>query len=364
MVRHAILHIGPMKTGSTSIQLWLDKGAAELREAGFHFPASLGGRNMSNLAYMAQAVAQGRPIPAPEAARLEALKRELAALDPKVERIVFSGEMLGQSLTDPAEVEALKAILDPMFGSYTVIVYLRRQDEMSLSRYSTALRRGQTRVKPLSNPVNYELLLDNWSRVFGRASVRPRMFDRAAMVGGDVVRDFADAAGIPYFEAEVPTDANPSLSLEAQAFLIELADRAREAGHEGPFVDVTGYQAISRVLNSEFAGKGMRPARDEAIAFYAQVRESNERVRRAWFPDRPKLFPEDFSKYPEVADAPPPPEQLLDVAMTVLTEIAVSPPQDRMKPKLDREVKQDMRREKRQRRVEGGPPRRGRRNRD
>ena len=49
-------------------------------------------------------------------------------------------------------------------------------------------------------------------------------------------------------------------------------------------------------------GRGARPSRGEAEAFYAMYRPSNEALRQRHLPGRARLFDEDFSAYPDVAD--------------------------------------------------------------
>lgn len=324
MLRKAILHIGPMKTGSTSIQHWLYRRGTALASEGFQVPAALG-RNMSRLAGIAQSSAAGSPILPSDMARLDALRTEIESLPREIHTLIFSGEMLGQHLSEKAEIETIKRLLDEFCNRYTVILYLRRQDDLSLSRYSTALRRGEKRSRPLSNAIDYESTLNLWSEVFGRENVRARMFERSAMIDGDVVRDFAQTAGIPFEELPGgPVDQNTSLSHEAQAFLADLADRVRESSFKGTFTDILGLDEINRLLSQEFRGKGAKPPRAEALAFYGQVRASNERVRATWFPERETLFDEDFSSYPEEGSGPVAPERLLEVAMTVMTALVTS----------------------------------------
>lgn len=323
MKRHAIIHIGPMKTGSTSIQHWLHVSSEQLAEAGFHVVASLG-RNMSRLSPMVMAQVLGEePIPS-DAERLRKFGAEINGLPDSAKTIVFSAEMLGQQLHRAVEVKALKSILDPYCDGYTIITYLRRQDELSVSRYSTALRRGERRARPLSRAIDYEAMLGAWSEVFGRDAMRVRIFDRSAMLDGDVVQDFAAAAGLPFTPGEDgPLEQNPSLVPQAQQFLLTLAERAREEGHDQPLADTPVFEQINTILNQSYTGKGMKPSRADALSFYETVRASNERVRQAWFPDRETLFKEDFSSYP-VVPAAPPTEDVLGVAMTVLARLVAA----------------------------------------
>lgn len=363
MARTAILHIGPMKTGSTSIQFWLDRNAADLAAQGRHVPTSLG-RNMSSLAYIAQAQAFDRELSALDNSRVSALRTELAALPAAIHTVIFSGEMIGQILNEAREIQALRSMLDEFFNDYVIVTYLRRQDELSLSRYSTSLRRGEKRARPLSKPFDYEVALNLWSEAFGREALRVRLFDREVMPEGDVVRDFAEAAGLPYHgTGETPLNRNPSLLPEAQLFLAMLADAVRTSGFKGTFLDVAGYDQINRSLNRGFTGPGAKPTRSEAIAFCERVEASNERVRATWFPDRDALFSGGFSAYPEAPEQPPSAERVLDVALAVLTALVTArkpaitgeaPPRERE----DRTVRATIRREKRQGKSEGRRKRR------
>jgi len=344
-----------MKTGSTSIQLWLHRRADELAKQGYHFPMSLGGRNMSRLTFMAQAQAFNGELSATDRARLDALRAEFAGLPPAIHTAIFSGEMMGQVLNEVGEARALKTMLDEFFDQYLVVLYLRRQDELSLSRYSTSLRRGERRARPFTSPFDYELRLNLWSEVFGRKAICPRLFDRGVMAGGDVVQDFAQTAGLPYDkDEEAPLDRNPSLLPEAQLFLAKFAGAVHDSGFDAPFIDIAGYDEINRLLDKEFNGSGVKPLRAEAVAFYDQIRASNERVRAAWFPDRETLFSEDFSAYPQTVDRPPTAKRVLDVAMTVLTSLVTTPkfasianPPARQRE--DRAPRAQIRREKRRR---------------
>lgn len=142
------------------------------------------------------------------------------------------------------------------------------------------------------------------------------------MPDGDVVRDFAEAAGIPFVQTEkLLLDRNPSLLPEAQLFLTELASRVRGIGHKDRFIDTPGHKVMIRLLDLQFNGKGLRPARSDALAFFKKMHESNEHVRQSWFPEREELFSQDFSAYSDEATLPPSSERSIDVAMSVLVAL-------------------------------------------
>jgi hypothetical protein len=321
MLRKAIVHIGPMKTGSSSIQHWLFQKADLLGGQGVHVVRALG-PNMSRLAGLVFAQMLDQPPVASDQEKLEKARAELAALPETIHTIVISGEMLGHQLHRPREVRTFKALFDEFCSDYRIIAYLRRQDELSTSLFSTALRRGERNARKLTKPFDYEAMLGAWSQVFGREAITPRIFDRASLTGGDVIRDFADTAGFPYEPVQTPVgNLNPSLRPEAQHFLKLLKQRTVANGHEGPLAAFGRMDEINRVLNRDYTGKGTKPARAEAVAFVEAAQAGNEAVRQAWFPDRPSLFSEDFSGYPEAEPAAPSAEVLLDVAMAVLAQL-------------------------------------------
>jgi hypothetical protein len=251
---------------------------------------------------------------------------EMAALPAAAHTLVLTSEYFGNSLTRPDRVAPLKALLDRHVAAYRVVVYLRRQDEHAVSSFSTAMRAGEARrTGPLSSrPKDYEALLEAWSAVFGPAAIRPRIFDRDALRGRDVVLDFLETAGIPLpTGATAPSAArNTSIRPEAQAFLAHLAAHARSMGLvEDDFRAIPNRARLIAALDHRFAGPGLLPARAEAMAFYDRCRASNERVRAAWFPDRATLFPEDFSRYPEAATPPPTLQAMFEVALSTVLDL-------------------------------------------
>lgn len=202
-------------------------------------------------------------------------------------------------------------------------MYLRRQDQQSVSLYSTRLRRGAS-ARLLSTPYDYARALTNWAEVFGRAAVTPRIYERASLVDGDAVADFIAAAELAAAGVPPPgkRDSNPSLQAPAQE-LLRLVGEAIDPESAGmqALLKSTPYRVMRNLLELRFQGTGRLPARAEAIAFYETCRESNERVRREWFPDRPTLFAEDFDRYPETATPRPATEDVLRIAVAVIARI-------------------------------------------
>jgi tetratricopeptide (TPR) repeat protein len=319
--RRAVLHIGVEKTGTTTLQQTLAAGRPALAAAGVHYPRSpaadpggLGGNHLLLAIHAAEPEATrdlrrvlGRDAEARIAGFPAALAAEVAALPPAVHTVLFSNEHCHSRVTTAAGVARLQALLAPLFDRVEVLVWLRRQDQLAASRYTEGLRHGARRlaVLPEADPADayydFAALLDRWAGGFGRAAIRPRIFDRAAFPDGDIVAEVLAVAGIGPVGglARVP-DRNTALSPEAQALLraLNLAAEAR-SGLRSLRPPLLAY--VSRIAG----GAGRRPGQAEAAGFLGAHAEGNERVRAGWFPERARLFPGGPEEWPEQPDPEP-----------------------------------------------------------
>jgi hypothetical protein len=317
MSRRAILQIGTEKTGTTTLQHFLAMNRTELARNDFLYPSFCGAANHTGLAAFALAPGKRDPIREPFGASAAAGPAEVTAMRERLRRAanaelggdataIFCSEHCHSRLTTAAEVETLRTLLSEFFDDVQVSVYLRRQDQVALSLYSTRLKSGgaDREILPQTNAddpyFNYDRSLALWEDGFGRANVHVRLFDRRTLVGGSVVSDFLSAwdLGPPARYASVP-DQNESLQPLAQEFL-RLANP-----HMRP-IDGLGMEEVrgpfAARLARLFPGRGARPGRAEVEGWYARFRPSNEAVRRRHFPDRDTLFDEDFSGYPDTGD--------------------------------------------------------------
>lgn len=315
MSRRAILQIGTEKTGTTTLQHFLSANRPRLAQSGYLYPRFCGTTNHTGLAAFALDPAKRdeirHPFGASDAAGVpamrERLRRAAAAELGESGTAIFCSEHCHSRLTTDAEVETLRGLLAEFFDDVQISVYLRRQDQVAVSLYSTRLKSGalDRAILPQTHAdspyFNYHRFLSRWERAFGRANVHVRIFDRRNLVGGSIVDDFVaawDLGALQDFDA-VP-DKNESIRPAAQEFLrLVNAHLSPVAGL--PIDEVRG-PLVAR-LATLLPGRGARPCRAEVEAFYAKYRPSNDVVRALHFPDRETLFDEDFSSYPETADA-------------------------------------------------------------
>jgi len=317
MQREAIIHIGTMKTGSTSIQNVFYMRRDEMLPQGAYYPRTPGLTAHQLLTYAA-----ARPRPAtrlpdesiwngmdPEERLLQfrdEFAREMGTLPSHVDRVIFSDERLSFMLRDVPEISAVREILQPYFSRFRVIAYLRRQDSYLASRYSELLRVGSIGEPDhiRNNPgvmvtYDYNQLLGNWEAVFGQESIKPRLYERGANKPFDSVDDFMSACGL---SIDVPPNdparvSNPSMNAAGQEVLREIG-RVMQERMNAQHVDGPLWRVIRNTVTTALPGQGWLPTRDEAATFMARFAEGNEAIRRNYFPDRVTLFNDVSASFP------------------------------------------------------------------
>lgn len=309
-MRDIVLHIGTEKTGTTSIQDALHSQAASLAARGFGVPRSVGYPNHTGLAMAAAEPDWVTDLSAPYPTEhlADALAAEVATMPAGIHTLVLSNEHCHSRLPDVASVQRLHRMLAPLAETVRVVVYLRRQPELAISRMSTLFRHGATISQALPPPghdeffYDYAALLDRWTEVFGRAAIDARLYTEAQQLDGGVVADFFHRLGVP---PPVQTRTlNPSLDQVAQ----EILRIANSAGLSLP-------PGLLEKLEERHRGAGATPTRSEVAAWLSYYATSNERVRASWFPERESLFDDDMSFYPETKPPAPTADELVLAAL-------------------------------------------------
>lgn len=313
-MRRAILHIGTEKTGTQTLQRFLAANRPALAARGVHYARFPGDRAHRALAAFAQddgvrdelridlRIANLQDLAAFRARLRKAAATELARTDAPA--VIFSSEHLSSRLIAPSEIARLRDFLAAFFDRVQIAVYLRRQDRVAVSLYSTLLKFGIDWWDILPDPDDrphywdYAGLLARWAEGFGQAAVTPRIFEPAELVGGTITRDFAATWGLGEGLAPVP-NLNEAMAAPAQELLRRL--NTHYPGYLGDRPNRWRGELGQRMAEL-FPGAGVKPSRAEAEAFAQRFADGNETVRQIWFPDRPTLFSADFSTYPEHPD--------------------------------------------------------------
>lgn len=317
-VGHCYLHIGTEKTGTTSIQHFMASNREALRGAGYLYPSSLNSPNHMALARYAlddDRVGDLRTPVGVEGAGAVARYRERVASQLRAEiasgppptALILSNEHCHSQVTNDSEVARLADLLRGVAQRVTVIVYLRPQHELALSKYSTHIKMGGRGLNPFPDTrdglplyYDYESLMKRWSDQFGPDNLRVRIFDRKEMVGGSLVDDIASIIGFDPAHFHPAPRKNESLSPEGLALLRALNEHVPRFvnGKHNPV-----YGVLVRQMEATFPGQGVVVRRGDAQGFMAAFLKGNEAVRAAYFPERAHLFDPDWEPYP--ANRPP-----------------------------------------------------------
>ncbi|MFQ5439715.1 MAG: hypothetical protein ACE5DK_12905 [Paracoccaceae bacterium] len=164
-----------------------------------------------------------------------------------------------------------------------------------MSLFSTGLKSGATAgdVAPPGRPyvrqvADYRRTIEMWGGVFGKDALDVRLFERDAMKDGDLLTDFCAALGVTMDGFSIPSAQNKSLGGFTLALLRQI--NLQLAKRKEPRADRLRRRLIRTLGENMDASDrflGTEKRRDSYHRFYA---ESNEWVRRNWFPHRAELF--------------------------------------------------------------------------
>lgn len=314
-----ILHIGAEKTGSTSIQKYLSLNDENLRQQNILGPSILGkDQNRELVAAFSlrerlddYAVRHQLTTREDVDSRIEEIievtRGVFNSIDPNTDAVIISSEHFHSRLKDPVAMRSLKTFLDEFFKEIEILVYVRRQDQMAVSLYSTAIKAGHIPKdffpkiplqKGIHDYYDFSELTERWATAFGRGSMRVRVFDRATFFNNDLLEDFSEAAGIKSEGFEWPKKENPSVTVEFLEFY-----KASNAMF-GEFPTIKGApKNLMRSLIKRYVERGrlnvLLPSREKAVDFFALFNETNNVLSEQWF-DGNKIFSDDFSRYPDI----------------------------------------------------------------
>jgi hypothetical protein len=282
MLERLILHIGPPKTGTTSIQKFLSAAQADLLADGILYPAN--GRLQAGIAYRMWRRGQfgTRSGPSIEhhllpwsltesvqgvnaAACWMSVLEEIQTVNPRI-AMVSAEDFAWLPETRIFQARELLADL-PVH----VVIYFRNQLHWKLSQYNQEVKVGVyrhsfRRFLQEGAPYNYlsfELLVKRYANVFGQDNVKIKPLDKIVSKFG-LERDLIDTLGISYekYAKYIP----------AKQFNISLPEKALNIIC---FLNLVEYHLRSRPFLKKISGRARRSIIHNSIAgrmFLAVVR--------------------------------------------------------------------------------------------
>lgn len=317
MFDKCILHIGTEKTGTTSIQAFLRENRNALLEQGYYVPLTMGqGEHVGLVHLFAQSQKRFSTrttlglhtvdkVEAHQETLNQKVRAEMHAEARAGRTLLISSERFFTVMTDESELKALRAFLYEFCRELDIVAYVRPQHEFAISMFSTSLKNGSrqkvvlqdlTKNNGMARKCDYAGVLQFWESHFPDANYKIQVYGRSKLVNGDSVVDFSYVTGINEQGLIRPERQNESLNWKAQLFVMKMNGQMGDI----PTKRRSKIRAqIYRALEKYYSGAGILPSRTEARAFFEHFSESNERLRKRFFPASETLFDVSFEKYSE-----------------------------------------------------------------
>jgi hypothetical protein len=236
----AAVHIGLEKTGSTYLQEFLHTNAEMLRARGHAYPTFLGTSNHHALAAYALDARPAQDIHRwngvtghnQEDYRRQ-LRRQLGAAvaDSSSQHWLFTCEHLSSRLTTQAGVDRCVDLLRACGLEPQVLLFLRPQEEMIESTFSTAVISGATASFDLNTAIadraryDYAQVIARWEKAVGRSNVVALEYPHGLATSA-LAELFCESAGIEIAGLELPEHRTNASIPYAQAEFLRLFNAA------------------------------------------------------------------------------------------------------------------------------------------
>lgn len=279
MKHKIIIHIGAHKTGTTSIQMKLDKDRELLHTRGVYYPKS----NFQLHGQHKLAFAMKNPKDEANLTDcLKALTQELNSLNESL-LVVLSSE---EFFTAPLEsIRQLKQSLNPF--DVHILAFVRRQDNQFVSFYNErakGLRNNFTQPAQrfLKNPIllsdelDYLHFLNQWASVFGAKKLKVQQYESYS----NVVAGFFEAIGRKgcYIEDGSGTNRkNISVNLE----VLEILRLVKQLTHDVTVRKKILVDAKTFFVNGTPAQKLITS--EQRVAILDFFKDTNERLFKKYF---------------------------------------------------------------------------------
>ncbi len=319
-----VLHVGPTKTGSTSIQQFLRKNEQALNQQGFVFPR-LSQWNMAEYSYAFKseltATRSSRRLginPENHADLQQSYKQKLdnrisKAKDRGAHTILISSEALSniglERVSNREDLDVFQNWLAQRFDDILIVIVLRRQDLRAVSRYKNQVRnRGLMVQNALEHTETMSLgnVFKRWGETFGQRNIKPILFPDSVDEPRNLLSDFCETVGVNGSDLDGKSfQLKRNSSIDGRAIeVLRLLNVVRPK--EGFDFDDAKMLRFHKILEQQFSDSSIKamPSEDQARYFMSNYEKENEEIQRIYFPERQTLFKQDFSMYPTEENYP------------------------------------------------------------
>ncbi|EAJ6150008.1 hypothetical protein CGR91_07870, partial [Campylobacter lari] len=304
------LHIGIMKTGTTFIQDNLYYNRDEMAKFGYIYPNFM--KNKGNLhdhnplVHKLYTCFWHKDEKWIEDECVHQFKEK------GYKNVVISAENFSWQFTSKQSIAFLKEKFMSMgFTKIYILIYLRDASFFITSIYSQLVKRNSivgynnvyidTKEKIIEKSLDSKKIIKNYIDVFGKENLIVRLFDKNEFYQGDLFKDFVHAIGLQWSDNFTISKKKTNESLDLIG--IELQRRFNKKG-------LGGYEAQNKKTLLNFIEKHFtsnydpylkfQPPKEIIQSYIDYFKESNEWVRKEFFPHKESLFPKkDLTDYKE-----------------------------------------------------------------
>lgn len=310
-----ILHIGTEKTGTSSIQQFLDNNRENLKNNNIHFLKCAGNTNNRKLPaaildvsdalnddfYKLHKIESESAVNAFQKKFFAEFKSEIEGLGEDIHTVIISSEHFHSRVNSSHLTSKLYKLLHEYFDDITILCYVREQSQVCESWYSTALKNGHSSnfsdfVKDCrvdNKYYNYFDILEKWADSFGFEAINARLFDKSYFFQNNLLDDLISVLDIELID-KLDKDIvreNESINEMGQLFAKSL-NKALKNPHSSDLNAARKLTAAKQKLYNVFSGKGVLVTKDDYLRIKNEFMNSNLALFNKYFNSSKSLFNE------------------------------------------------------------------------
>ncbi|EHV0426730.1 TPA: hypothetical protein LGB40_000793 [Campylobacter coli] len=307
----AYVHIGTMKTGTSSIQNFLYLNRSLLQKQNYYYPISI--KNIGRLNDHNPFAHKFNTL-LNKTDDLKIFSREFKNLNNEIkmcncDKIIISMENVQWLLNSQQKIKYFYDFLIYIFDNIKIIVYLRDVAELFISMCSQAIKDDSHLdyhfLYPYQNKKSkilsdYKQTLQWWGEIFGKENLIVRLFNKNEFYRGDLLKDFIYSVDLKWDEKfQIPIKENETLDLIGFE-LLSRVNRLKPFMFKSRYFDIVEYFDRNCTNVKQYSHLKFQPPKEIMQSYINYFEESNEWVRQEFFPHKERLFPKkDLSNYKE-----------------------------------------------------------------
>lgn len=313
------LHIGTTKTATTSIQRFLEENKDVLQKHGYCFPDSLHvyprANKRRNAHFLVAKVwdADGNRNQSKEKEYFEEGLQQIRTAFGTYDHVILTDESIWHALSYSKKslLQELKKEADEQKYQIKVIVYLRRQDGLLISRWNQEVKQNFNSVavmtceeylaaseKKEKKIYQYAQKLDEIAAVIGKNNLIVRRFSPKSWKDGSIIHDFMHEIGLDVTEEFQELEESENLRLDKNTTEIKRILNKSEFLTEK---EISYFRRFLKEISKDYIKEENTEmlAKEELQQLLELYAKENERVAEEYIGDGQPLFSNEVKDLPK-----------------------------------------------------------------